>query len=323
MKLSIIIPVYNTESYLKRCLDSIFNQDLPPSDYEVIVINDGSTDNSLEILKEFEKKHENLVLLTQENKGEAVTRNKAIEISIGNYIAFVDSDDAISENTFLNIMRYIERYDLDLLYLNIHLYTERGDFIKDTEALGAVDVIQNGLLHPRRTFPATIYRRSLIQNIKYPQGIMIGPDTVFNVKAHFAGKKISYCDVPYYKYTQRPTSLSKQGRSDKAYEGFVKAIIEINDFEKTNSSKSILENQYFKEVYLLFIIRIVELNIIPNWNKVKYTALIQLLDELQIRTELEKLSSKYKYIDKSFFCFKYYQKYLEFKTFIYKCFIRK
>ncbi|MEL1240101.1 glycosyltransferase family 2 protein [Flavobacterium flavipallidum] len=318
MKLSIIIPVYNTESYLKRCLDSVFSQDLSTNDFEVIVINDGSTDNSLAILEDYERKHENLVLLSQENQGEAVTRNKAIEISKGVYIAFVDSDDAIYDATLLDIVRYIDLYDLDLLYLNIHLYDEKGNFINKTNSVGDINVVKDGLSHPRRTFPATIYRRSLIQNIKYPQGIMIGPDTVFNVKAHFLGKKISYWDVPYYKYTQRPTSLSKQGRSDKAYQGFVKAIIEITQFEKANSSKSIIENQYFKEVYLLLITRIVELNIIPNWDKVKYTALIQLLDELQIRTELAKLSSKYKYIDKSFYSFKYYQNYLGLKSILYK-----
>ena len=290
MKLSIIIPVYNTEAYLERCLNSVFTQNLPISEYEVVVINDGSTDCSLQILREFEKKYDNLILLNQENKGEAATRNRAIETARGDYIAFVDSDDAIFENSLLDIMKYIDMYDLDLLYLNIHLYDEKCDFIKETDAVGTVGVIQDGLLHQRRTFPATIYRRTLIQNIKYPQGIIIGPDTVFNVKAHFFGKKISYWNLPYYKYTQRPSSLSKQGRSDKAYEGFVNALSEINQFEKENSSKKVVEKKYFNEIYSIFITRIVELNIIPKWDKEKYTALIHLLDELQIRTELEKLS---------------------------------
>lgn len=323
MKLSIIIPVYNTESYLKRCLESIFNQDLPLSDYEVIVINDGSTDNSLGILEDFAKRFQNLVLISQQNKGEAATRNKAIEISKGDYIAFVDSDDAIYDATLLDIVRYIDLYDLDLLYLNIHLYDEKGNFISKTNSVGEVKVIREGLLHPRRTFPATIYKKSLIQGIKYPSGIIIGPDTVFNVKAHFLGKKISYWDVPYYKYTQRSNSISKQGRSDKAYEGFVAALREIHHFEKNYSLGSIVENQYFNAVYGTFVTRIIEHNVIPYWDKVKYNSLVALLNELHLKDELKSLSSKYKYIDKSFFCFKYYQQYLELKTIIYKSFISR
>lgn len=70
MKLSIVLPIYNTESYLKRCLDSVFNQDLSETDYELIAINDGSTDGCLAILKDYESKHKNLVVIDQKNAGD-------------------------------------------------------------------------------------------------------------------------------------------------------------------------------------------------------------------------------------------------------------
>lgn len=324
MKLSIIIPIYNTAAYLERCLGSAFNQDLPFTDYEVIAVNDGSTDDSLSILRDYQKLHVNLVLIDQKNNGDAAARNKAIEVSRGAYITFLDSDDAISENTLTDIMHYIESNDLDMLYLNIELYDERGEYIEKTNAIGDLYIIKNGLNHPRRTFPATIYRRTLIGEDRFPLGILIGTDTVFNAKAHFAAEKVSYWDIPYYKYTQRANSLSKQKRSGKIYfEGFVKALRELHQFESMKSSGTVLERQYFDKINSIFITRIIEDNVIPHWDRTKYDLLIVLLKELSIEDSLKGLAPKYKYIDKSFFRFKYYQKYLEFKSTIYKRFFSK
>ena len=93
MKLSIIIPVYYAEQYLKKCLESVFQQNLKLEDFEVICINDGSIDKTQQILEEFQKKYTNIILESQENFGEAISRNKAIFLSKGEYITFLDSDD--------------------------------------------------------------------------------------------------------------------------------------------------------------------------------------------------------------------------------------
>lgn len=98
IKLSIIIPVYNTEAYLSRCLDSCLHQDLPMDQYEIIAVNDGSTDRSLEILKLYESNHQNIKVLSQNNQGLSVTRNNGVAIAKGKYFWFVDSDDWIKEN---------------------------------------------------------------------------------------------------------------------------------------------------------------------------------------------------------------------------------
>lgn len=98
IKLSIIIPVYNTEAYLRRCLDSCLHQDLPTDQYEIIAVNDGSTDGSLEILRLYESNHQNIKVLSQNNQGLSVTRNNGVAIAKGKYLWFVDSDDWIKEN---------------------------------------------------------------------------------------------------------------------------------------------------------------------------------------------------------------------------------
>lgn len=94
VKLSVIIPVYNVEKYLKRCLDSVINQTL--KDIEILCINDGSTDDSLSILEEYKSKDSRIVIISQGNKGLAATRNVGIENAKGEYLAFVDSDDWIN-----------------------------------------------------------------------------------------------------------------------------------------------------------------------------------------------------------------------------------
>lgn len=97
-KVSIIVPVYNVENYLRKCLDSLINQTL--KNIEIICINDGSTDNSLSILEEYASKDERIIVINQENAGVSSARNRGLEIATGEYIAFVDADDSVTPDCF-------------------------------------------------------------------------------------------------------------------------------------------------------------------------------------------------------------------------------
>ncbi len=103
-KISVIIPIYNMEKYLKECLNSVINQTL--KDIEIICVNDGSIDNSLTILKEYEKKDKRIKIINQKNSGVAIARNRAIDISKGQFIAFLDSDDKIINDNSLENLYY-------------------------------------------------------------------------------------------------------------------------------------------------------------------------------------------------------------------------
>ena len=105
IKISVIVPVYNTEKYLERCIKSIINQSL--TDIEIIVINDGSTDNSEQILKNFACKDSRIRIINQKNAGLSITRNNGLQIASGEYISFIDSDD------------YIHKDMIKILYDNI------------------------------------------------------------------------------------------------------------------------------------------------------------------------------------------------------------
>ena len=115
MFLSIVVPIFNAELYLEECLHSLFAQDLPASDYEVICVNDGSTDKSGEILSSFSEKHPNLRVITQKNSGVATARNTGLSAAQGDYIWFVDADDLIQTNILKKLCGILDAADCDQL----------------------------------------------------------------------------------------------------------------------------------------------------------------------------------------------------------------
>ena len=110
MKLSIVIPAYNVEQYIGRCLDSIFNQQIETDMLEVIVVNDGSKDRTEDIIKQYASQHPNLIYISQENQGQSVARNTGLKRATGDLIWYVDSDDATTENSIQTIFSYFEKY---------------------------------------------------------------------------------------------------------------------------------------------------------------------------------------------------------------------
>lgn len=117
-KVSVIIPIYNVEKYLRRCLNSIVNQTL--SDIEIICINDGSTDNSLEILQEYAQKDERIVIINQQNEGVSRARNYGINIAKGEYIGFLDSDDYIDYNFYEKLYEAAKRTNAEIACASIY-----------------------------------------------------------------------------------------------------------------------------------------------------------------------------------------------------------
>lgn len=123
--LSYIIPVYNTERYVLRCLCSIVNQQLWPDDYEILVVDDGSTDRSRDIIADFAREHHQVRLLTQANAGVSASRNLALEQARGRYIMFIDSDDRLGDDVVHRLLQRAVDEDLDVLSFNYNC--EDGD----------------------------------------------------------------------------------------------------------------------------------------------------------------------------------------------------
>ena len=318
MKLSIIIPVYNAEQYLKKCLESVFQQNLKLEDFEVICINDGSTDKTQQILEEFQKKYTNIILENQENFGEAISRNKAISLSKGEYITFLDSDDYYDALTLSKALQIIASQNLDILYLKMNHISEDYQFIQSLPNLSENEIL-TGLKHERRPFPATIYKKSIIGEIQFPLNIIVGPDSVFNALVQSKAKRVSFSSDLVYNYLVRPNSLSKKAITEEGYQGFINAIHILDEYKNQHFSPENKEaQQYFDKVILVFVTRIVELHILPNLYQPKYKELKKLLSEKGYWHLAKTIAEKYPYFDTSFSKMARHQKKLIFKTKVYQ-----
>lgn len=226
MKISIIIPVYNVEKYLVKCLDSIINQ--THKNLEIILINDGSKDKSLNICKWYEKRDSRIIVIDKINEGVSIARNAGIEAATGNYIGFVDPDDWIEPNMYENMLRTIEKYECNIAFCNyskdrgnIRTYKRikinknvlsKLDIIKDVIAnmIGWdawEDIITNNK-YIMGCIWRCLYKKDFIDsyNLRFAPGISIMEDLVFNVQA------LIYCDKAcidhgfYYHYMQHKAS---------------------------------------------------------------------------------------------------------------------
>ena len=135
IKISIIIPVYNVEKYLKQCLDNIIKQIF--TDFECICVNDGSTDSSLKILQEYASKDNRFKIINQENKGLAESRNIGLSVAIGDYVLFIDSDDFIDNNFCEVLYNDAKKYNCDVCF------AERFDFDNNIKKKASVSKFLN------------------------------------------------------------------------------------------------------------------------------------------------------------------------------------
>ena len=245
MKLSVIIPVYNAQEYIKRCLDSIFNQTF--KDFEVICINDGSTDNSLKILQEYN----GIKILTQDNQGPASARNYGIKEAQGEYITFIDADDWIDGACFKTCFDSINNEDL--LFFN---YTEHKegfsfpnkyyDFLQkyiDKDLSNKFNLSTDFFYFPLGTWAKLIKRSFLTDNnIYFSNGLKSAEDKVFWYEVLLQNPKIHVIDKNLYNYERRENSLT--GQSEKALKNLIETtnILIKKDFFKNadNLHKAIM-----------------------------------------------------------------------------------
>lgn len=209
-KVSIIVPVYNTEDYLSVCLDSLVNQTL--SDIEIICVNDGSTDKSGEILKSYAQKDSRIKVINQENKKQGAARNNGVRFAQGEYIGYVDSDDWVDLDYYEKLYNTAKKYDSDLaLATNVRVGNgktkkrlELNEEKVYTELQEKLDICKQS----SNECPTNkIYRRSFLEeyNIIWPENVYC-EDKIYTLKTvYYANKIASVPNVQYY-YYRNPTS---------------------------------------------------------------------------------------------------------------------
>ena len=156
MLLSIIVPIYNQEKYLSRCLDSIYNQGLREENFELLLINDGSTDNSLAIMQSYADQHSNVRIISKDNEELSATRNRGIKEAIGDYIYMPDSDDYLIANGLSYVIKNFLNGDIDVLvfYSTTILPEKLKDFPEIVDGEIVYDGLGRDFLKDRFNFPA-------------------------------------------------------------------------------------------------------------------------------------------------------------------------
>lgn len=216
-KISIIIPLYNAASSIVRCLSSIMETEYDK--YEIIVVDDGSTDNGVALVKELMKKNNHILLLSQENKGPSVARNRGLEIAKGDIITFVDSDDYVSPNYVQRLVDTFKESEADVIFFSFNRVTEDGTILSEHK----LPILKNDYfinlisLSEQDMFGYTwvkAFRRKVIGKIRFDDNLDLLEDEVFTCKVLQNKMKLFYLDEPLYYYVRTNETLANKTHQD-------------------------------------------------------------------------------------------------------------
>ncbi len=259
-KVSVIVPFYNVEGYIEKCLDTLVNQTL--EDIEIILVNDGSKDNSILIAKKFlENYPKKIVYLEKENGGLSDARNFGIPYAKGEYIAFLDSDDYVEKNMYEEMYNLAKKENSDMVQCNF--YWEYID--KNKKKIGDMQKYSNKkelITKGRVEAWNKLIKREILENeeIRFPKGLRY-EDVEFTYKLAPYLEKVSFIDKPFIHYIQRQNSISNSQNERTAeifdiLDNVIKYYKEKNIYEEY---KNELEYIYVKTVFCRSLLRMTKI----------------------------------------------------------------
>jgi len=285
---SVIIPVYNVEPYLRECLDSVLSQRYPS--IEIIAINDGSTDMSPAILEEYKEKYKNLIVIHQENAGNSAARNRGMDAARGKYLYFLDADDYILPETLENIVPVMEEQELDIVRFSANPFFDGIDprnlnpnvydcsrFFEARKVYGRKEFLQANI---RGFLPSPclyVLRRELVigKNIRFQPDLPY-EDELFTLLVFLHTRRAMYDPHFYYRRRYRPGSLmTSQNREEKkAFDGYYRLIQELGKLLPAHSDR--FERKLIKSRIRSIYISLTLKNIDPQYKRKKLAALSEL-----------------------------------------------
>jgi glycosyltransferase involved in cell wall biosynthesis len=246
IKVSVIIPCYNAEDYISKCLEMLFKDKL--SDKEIIMINDGSKDNTLKILKEYQKDHKEIKIINQKNSGQAVARNKGLALASGEYITFVDVDDWVEENMIYELYNYANSNNSDYVYCDYYEHYSQNN--KKINNYHTDDEKKNAILANFAPWGKLISKELLNKlDFKFCEGRIFEDVAVIPYLAASA-KKTGYLKKSLYYYNMANTNSTTR---KKAYDKRFEDMLFVSDYLYENITKNNLLEEYYKEFEYIFL----------------------------------------------------------------------
>lgn len=266
IKVSIIVPCYNVEEYIEKGLNSLVKQSL--KEIEIILINDGSKDNTLNILKEYEKKDNRIIVIDKKNEGVSKARNNGLDTAKGEYIAFMDSDDWLEVDALKIMYEKAKEENYDIVACDtMAVYPNKKQLIKS----GIEDNQQNKklMIDAYAVIWNKIYKKEILKNITFNTNLTFCEDVLFLYQIYERVKKIASVNKPLYNYLQRKNSLTytydkKLYQLIESQEEIIKYYKKNNIFEKY---KEELEYTYVRYLYATFIKRLAKTKNIKKFKK--------------------------------------------------------
>lgn len=270
MDLSIIVPAYNIEEHLPRCLHSLLEQDLDPNDYEIIVVDDGSSDGSLRVAETIARSHPNIVTHSQPNQGLSAARNAGMRLARGRYLFFVDGDDYIAEDVLGSTIRLARRDDLQVLGFE-HAIVGPTETLRGPrhgfEVSTRLDVTTGRQYVADHHYMNAVWwyiaERQLVETIglAFEVGRLV-EDALFTANLLCATSRFAFAPVDVYRYVRRPGSIMQTNsvqhtrRLVADYERVVAGLDELRErLVAEGASDALVDRlEYRREAYVFFLI---------------------------------------------------------------------
>lgn len=285
-KISVVVPVYNVEKYLKECIDSIINQTL--EDIEIICVNDGSTDSSLEILNDYAKKDSRIIVINKSNSGYGHTMNMGLNAATGEYVGIIESDDFADKNMFEDLYKLAKEYDADIVKGDWYNYWSKNKFARKNNRISSAKALKltnskqdKSLLRINPSVWSAIYKKEFLN--KYNIRFLETPgasyqDLAFSFKIFALAERVVLTDKAYLYYRQDNMNSSVKSKTKvycvcdeyeeidrfleqypdlkfefkvqeeiNRYNGYVSSVLRIDDSVKPEFVK--VFSDHFKEEY--------------------------------------------------------------------------
>lgn len=307
IKISIIVPVFNTGNYLHKCLKSILSQKL--TNFELILIDDGSSDNSGEICDEYAKNDNRIKVIHKKNEGVSIARNTGLSIAEGEYIGFIDSDDWIDEDMYFELYKSAKGKKSDIVMCDtITKYDDKSDEQDTITQLSEDTLLCKNELYPKLLCEMAgsacrcIYKREVLEknNIIFPPNIPFSEDRIFNILAMGCTDSICYIKKSFYnRYMRKGSAVNKYYKDMielvlKARTGIMKALdLAWNgneEYKKAYEEQTLgltfasINNEFYKDAKGTFIEKYQNVKKICNKEEVREA--IKLLDRKDLRSKL-------------------------------------
>lgn len=265
--LSVIVPIYNLESFLEDCLCSLVKQNSKYS-YEVICINDGSTDRSGEILQSYANEYPKIVrVFNKENEGVSAARNFGISNSLGKYLTFVDGDDWVSEQMVDLSLNLLQSNNYDIAISDtIHVFNDNKIVVEEK--------IKHFVFNTENHACGKVFKKSLIDkyNLEFPRGIKIGEDLSFTFSYLLICNSYTKTKDPYYYYRRNRSGSIMSNRKQSKYKDIYRACNNLIEFAKKNHKytlyKEEIEYIFIKNIIVRTLPKIIK-NEFPYYKKIK------------------------------------------------------